>query len=330
MSLSGEPGWLVFVGVLVVLLALDAGLFHRSPRRASLREALAWSVFWVGVGIAFGVGIYVDGGSSTKAAHEAGLCYFTAWLVEKSLSVDNLFVIALIFTYFKVDRAIQHRVLFWGVIGAIATRALVIVCGLGLLARFEWMQLVFAGFLIYSGVRMWREEETFGDFSPDRNLFVRLARRLVPVSEEYHGASFFVRLPDEKRRQVLHATPLFIALLVVETADLVFAVDSIPAVLGVSRDPFVVITSNAFAILGLRAMYFVLAAFLERFHHLQEGVSVILVFVGARMIAEQCGYDWATHLTLLFIATVLVATVGISLWQERGGGQQRHASTDPP
>lgn len=298
--------------VLAVLLALDLGIFHRRAHRIRMREAMGWSAFWIALGTAFGVAVYFERGTT------AGVEYFTGYIVEKSLSVDNLFVIAVIFNYFHVDARYQHRVLFWGIVGAVLLRGAVIFLGVSLLIHFSWMEYVFGGFLVFQGLKMIGEKDDDEEFSTDRNIFVRLARRIFPVADRYHDDRFFVRLDDgEKTRKIVYVTPLLIALLVVETADLLFAVDSIPAVLGITRDFYVVLTSNVFAILGLRALYFVLAEVIDRFHYLKIAVSVILVFVGAKMLTAHTSVSVSTQTSLAVIVSVLATAVLCSTVRER-------------
>ena len=315
-----------------MLLGLDLGVFNRKARVLTMREAAWWSVFWVALGLGFGVGVYLVKGPLRGAE------YFAGYLVEKSLSVDNLFVMAVIFNYFKVDLHHQHRVLFWGIMGALVLRAIVIFAGIEILTRFEWTQYLFGAFLVYTGVKMLQSDDDDDDFSPERNLFVRIARRLVPVTDHYRGTRFFVREPGLDGRVVLHATPLLIVLLVIESADLLFAVDSIPAVLAISTHHFVVLTSNIFAILGLRALYFVLAGVIDRFHYLKVAVCLILVFVGLKMLLDHI-VPLSTPLSLAVIATALALAALLSFVRERRRGTEtdseagvlaEHAGAEPP
>ena len=296
--------------MITLLLGLDLGLFNRRPHKLDLRQATAWSLFWIALGLAFGAAVYL------KRGETEGLDYFAAYLVEKSLSVDNLFVMAVIFNYFKVNPQHQHRVLFWGIVGALALRAAVIFAGIGILTYFTWTEYLFGAFLIYTGIKMLGSDDDDDDFSPETNIFVRIARRIFPVTDHYRNVHFFVREPGPDGRKMLHATPLFIVLLVIESADLLFAVDSIPAVLAISRDPFVVLTSNIFAILGLRSLYFVLASFIDRFHYLKMAVCIILVFVGAKMVGAH-HLHVPTSVTLTVIASVLIMASVLSAARER-------------
>ena len=292
-------GWVAF-GVLVLgLLALDLGLGRRRVEALPLREALAWSALWIAVAILFGVGIYDRSGSARA------LEYFTGYLVELSLSADNVFVFLLLFTYFRVPAPHQHRVLFWGILGALVMRGIFIAVGVTLIARFHAVIYVFGALLVGSGIKMARERET--EVHPERNPVLRLTRRFVPVTKDYVGGRFFT---VEAGRRL--ATPLLVVLLMVETSDLIFAVDSIPAVLAITRDPFVVYTSNIFAILGLRSLYFALAGFLGLFHYLSLGLSAILILVGAKMLLSDVVVV-PTHLSLLAIGLILAIAVVASV-----------------
>ncbi|MFC8835736.1 TerC/Alx family metal homeostasis membrane protein [Streptomyces griseoincarnatus] len=270
--------WIVFVVIVVVSLAID--LFaHRSAHVIDFREAAAWSAGWIGLAIVFGGVVFLVVGT------DAGVEYTTAWLLEKSLSVDNLFVFALIFSYFQVPRAYQHRVLFLGVLGALVFRGLFLAAGVAVVSRFTAVLYVFAAILFWSTYKILKGEEE--SFDPGKSIAVRVLRKVVPVRDEYAGPHFFVK---EAGKRV--ATPLLAVVAAIEAADLVFAVDSVPAVLAVSSDVFIVYTSNAFAILGLRALYFMLAGLLDRFHYLSVGLALILGFIGVKLVLQ------ATHETV--------------------------------
>ncbi|MCW8132000.1 MAG: TerC family protein [Planctomycetota bacterium] len=271
--MDGWWPWVAFNVFVLAMLAVDLGLFHRRSHEVSLREALTWSAVWVALALLFNAGLwrFHPGGTETAMAFLAG------YAIEKSLSVDNLFVILLLFSYFRVPKEYQHRVLFWGILGALAMRAALIVAGVALIQRFHWMFYLFGAILLISGVKLWFEKEKKVD--PSQNPVLRFFRRIMPMTERMHGESFFVR-EDGKRK----ATPLFLSLVMVETTDLIFAVDSVPAIIAVTPDPFIVYTSNAFAILGLRSLYFALAGIMKHFHTLHYGLSAILVFVGGKMI----------------------------------------------
>ncbi|HEU4950541.1 MAG TPA: TerC family protein [Holophagaceae bacterium] len=296
--------WLGFHLLVFVMLALDLGIFNRKAHAPSVREAGAWSLTWILLALAFNVVIFRTEG------HRAGLEFFTAWVLEKSLSVDNLFVFVLLFAAFRVELRHQHRVLYWGVLGALVMRAVMILAGTALLQRFEWMMYVFGAFLVFTGLKMLFGSEAEKD--PADNTLTRLFKRLVPYDPGGGHEHFWVL--REGRR---YATPLLLVLVSVEVTDLIFAVDSIPAVLAVSRDPFIVYTSNIFAILGLRSLYFLLAKMMDRFHHLKTGLAFILAFVGLKMCAE----PWLhvpVGVSLLVILGILVLSVVASLaWPRR-------------
>jgi len=272
--------WIAFATILVVMLAIDLGVVQRRAHAVSLREAATWSALWVGLSLAFGLGVWIILGP-TK-----GLEFYTGYLIEKALSVDNIFVFVLIFSYFRVPQQFQHRVLFWGVLGALAMRGVFIWAGALLLERFDWVLYIFGAFLVYSGVRMAR---TRPEIHPSHNPVLRLVQRVIPITDAYHGARFFVPRGEEgedRGRFAWCATPLLIVLVLVETTDLIFALDSIPAVFAITRDPFIVYTSNMLAVLGLRALYFLLAGVIERFSYLKIGLAAVLVLVGTKMLLE--------------------------------------------
>jgi tellurite resistance protein TerC len=291
--------WGVFFGGVGLLLALDLFVFHRRAHAVSMREAAIWSVVWVGLGLGFGGLVWAWQGPSAAGEYLAG------YLIEKSLSVDNVFVFALLFAAFGVPAAYQHRVLFWGVVGAIVLRAAFIAAGAALLESVHWVIYLFGALLVVTGLKM--ALRSHAQVRPERNPVLRLARRVVPISSEYRGQRFFVR---EAGRLV--ATPLFAVLVAVETTDLVFAVDSIPAIFAVTRDPFLVLTSNVFAILGLRALYFLLAGLMHRFVYLKYGLAAILVFVGGKMLASEV-YPVPIELSLGVIAAAIGVAVIASL-----------------
>lgn len=252
--------WILFNAFVLVLLALDLGIFHRNAHVVGLREAAVWSVVWIALALAFNAGVFYFGGA------QKGVEFLTGYLIEKSLSVDNIFVFVLLFTYFAVPSQYQHRVLFWGILGALLMRGAFIITGAALLEAFHWIIYIFGAVIIVSGIKMLRQGHE--ELHPERNPVVRLVRRLFPVSSEYHGQRFFVRTAGR-----LMLTPLAIVLVMVETTDLIFAVDSIPAIFAITRDPFIVYTSNVFAILGLRALYFLLAGVVQQFVYLKAGLS---------------------------------------------------------
>lgn len=265
--------WVAFLAVVLGLLALDLGVFHRSAHAVSVREAATWTAVWIGLSLCFNLGLYFWAGP------QKAIEFLTGYLIEYSLSVDNIFVFVLLFSYFRVPAAYQHRVLFWGIMGALIMRGAMILLGAALIERFEWIIYVFGAFLVYTGVRMGLTRESEEEIHPEGNPLVRFVRRLVPITREMHGEKFFVRL-DTK----LFATPLLIVLLIVESTDLVFAIDSIPAIFGITTDSFIVFTSNVCAILGLRSLYFLLAGVMDKFHYLKLGLAAILSFVGFKML----------------------------------------------
>ncbi len=292
--------WVIFNAFVLAMLALDLGVFHRKAHTVKMKEALTWSGVWIALALAYYVGIHFWLGP------QKALEFLTGYLIEKSLSVDNLFVFLLLFSYFRVAGEYQHEVLFWGILGALVMRAIFIAVGVTLIQRFEWIVYVFGAVLIYSGLKMAFEQEK--EINPERNPVLRLFRRFMPVTEQYQGKKFFV-IRDGRP----WATPLLVVLIVVETTDLIFAVDSIPAVLAISHDPFIVYTSNVFAILGLRALYFALAGVMNLFHLLHYGLSVILVFVGAKMIASAWDIHLPIGVALAVVAGVLAVSIAASL-----------------
>ena len=294
--------WTAFTLFVLAMLAVDLFVFHREAHEVRPREAAAWSVVWVALALIFGVGMHA------LVGRDAALEYFTGYVIEKALSVDNIFVFVLIFSYFRVPAQYQHRVLFWGVLGALVMRGIMIAAGAYLIARFHWILYVFGAFLVLTGIRMAMHRDEA--LHPEHNPVIRLIRRLMPVSADYAGQKFFTR--DTAGR--LAATPLFVVLALVETTDLIFAVDSIPAIFAVTQDPFIVYSSNVFAILGLRALYFLLADIIQRFHYLKFGLSAVLVFVGAKMLIADF-YKVPVGVSLLVIVGVLaVATAASWLW----------------
>jgi len=270
--------WVAFGALVVLLLVLDLMVFHRRVHTPSLAESAWWSLFWIGIALCFN-GLVWWWGWLAHGNSEAGILFLTGFLVEKSLSMDNLFVFVVIFRFFRIPLKYQYRVLFWGVLGAIVLRLAFVLAGVGLIHKFEWLLWIFGAFLIYTAIKL--ATTTHENVDPENNIVLRLARRLLPVTREDHGERLFAR-----ENGVWHITPLFLVLVVVESTDVLFAVDSVPAIIGITRDAFLVFTSNVFAILGLRALYFLLAGVLDRFRYLHYGLSLVLFFVGAKMIAE--------------------------------------------
>ena len=291
--------WSGFVIFILLMLALDLGVFQRRSHEIKVKESLLLMGFWISLALLFDLGIYVF-----RGPHPA-LEFLTGYLIEESLSVDNIFVFLMIFSYFSVPAYIQRKALVWGILGAIILRAIFILAGLTLIHKFNWLIYVFGGLLIWTGIKMVSTSEK--QLEPEKNPVLKLFRKFVPVTKDYEGDKFFVK---QTGRYV--ATPLFIVLLVIETTDLIFAVDSIPAVFGVTLDPFIVYTSNIFAILGLRALYFALAGMMKRFHYLSCGLSVILVFIGAKMLLSHF-FLIPIHIALGIVVGVLSLSVVISL-----------------
>jgi tellurite resistance protein TerC len=286
--------WILFNLFVLAMLVLDLGVFHRRAHEVRFREALAWSAMWIVLAAAFAALVFFWRGRILA------LEFVTGYVIELSLSVDNLFVFLLIFRYFRVPGEDQHKVLFWGIIGALIMRAVFILLGVSLIRRFHWIVYAFGALLVYSGIRLFGEEGS--EVHPEKNPILRLFRHWFPVTQDYHTGKFFVRQPAR------FATPLLVVLLVVETTDLLFAVDSIPAVLAITLNAFIVYTSNVFAILGLRSMYFALAGMMEIFHYLHYGLSVVLIFVGVKMLISPY-YQIPTVLALAVVAGVLLISV---------------------
>jgi tellurite resistance protein TerC len=299
-------GWIAFNTFLVGMLVLDQLVFRRKARAVSLRESLAWTSIWVSLALIFALGVY------HYLGHVAALQFLTGYLIEESLSVDNLFVFLLIFSYFRVPAEHQRKVLNWGIIGALFFRLTFILAGIALIERFHWLIYLFGAILVISGVRMAFEVEK--KVQPEKNPVLKLVRRFVPLTERYEGGRFFV-----KRAGRIFATPLFVVLVVIETTDIVFAVDSVPAVIAITRDPFIVYTSNAFAIMGLRALYFTLAGLMNLFHLLHYGLAGILVFVGLKMLLADVIHV-PIVLSLGIVGGLLVLSVIASLmWPKKEG-----------
>ncbi|HWV58000.1 MAG TPA: TerC family protein [Longimicrobiales bacterium] len=312
--------WLGFIAFVLAMLALDLGVFHREAHEVSVREAGAWSMLWVALALAFNFGVYRFMG------HEAGLQFLTGYLIEKALSVDNIFVFVLIFSYFNVPPRYQHRVLFFGIIGALVMRGAMIAAGAALIEQYHWIIYVFGAFLVFTGIRMaWKMES---EIQPARNPVLRLVRRLVPVTNRYHGKSFFIRRGVGGRVRRI-ATPLFVVLILVETTDLIFAVDSIPAIFTITTDPYIVFTSNVFAILGLRSLYFLLAGVIHKFHYLKLGLAAVLVFVGAKMLITYFDIHVPVQISLAVVGGLLTLAVVASLVFPQGVGATEPVAHHP-
>lgn len=305
--------WLAFLALVVGLLAFDLGVLHRRPHEIGFKESLLLSAFYIVLGVAFGGFVWLQFGS------DAAVTYWTGFVIEKSLSFDNIFVIAAIFSYFAIPRLYQHRVLVYGILGVIILRGLMIGVGATLIAQFSWILYFFAGFLIVTGVRMLTAKEEAYDVGA--NPLLKFCYRHCRVTKELHGERFFVRLPDpETGRAILFATPLFLALVSVEMADAIFAVDSIPAIFTITTDPYIVFTSNLFAILGLRALFFALSALLARFIYLKYALSIVLIFIGGKiLVADLLGLAHMDPLwSLLITLAILSAAIVASLWRTAG------------
>ncbi len=307
--------WIGFNLFVLAMLALDLGVFHRKAHDVSIKEASIWSVAWVALALTFNVGLYFWRGG------EVALQFLTGYLIEKSLSVDNIFVFVLLFAFFAVPNAYQHRVLFYGIIGALIMRGIMIAAGAALIKQFHWIIYVFGAFLIVTGIRMAQHRNE--EMHPEQNPLIRLVRRVIPVTGEYHGERFFVRQAGK-----LVATPLFLALVLVEFTDLLFAVDSIPAIFAVTTDPFIVYTSNVFAILGLRSLYFVLRGVVDRFVYLKLSLAAVLTFVGVKMVLTDI-YKVPVALSLVIIATILAIGIVASLLHTRQVAGSVQADPDP-
>jgi len=292
--------WWISFGVLILaLLVLDIGVFNRRAHEIRLKEALLWSAFWIILALIFNIVVYFLKGQASAVQ------FFTAYLVEKSLSMDNLFVFLMIFTFFQVPHKYQHKVLFWGILGALVLRFVFILAGIALITKFHWTMYVFGAILVYSGFKMIKEKDK--EIHPEKNPVIKLFRKIMPVTKTFFEGKFFV-----KQEARWHATPLFIVLLIIETSDVVFAVDSIPAVLAISQDSFIVFTSNIMAILGLRALYFALAGVMKIFRYLHYGLAIILIFVGLKMSFAEF-YKISIYVSLLVIFLVLSASIIASM-----------------
>lgn len=305
--------WLVFLGAVLVFLALDLGVFHRKPRAVDFGEALMWTTIWFSMAMAFAfwlAPVMIEQWQPSSRTE-----FITGYVVELSLSMDNVFVIALIFTYFRVPLEYQHRVLFWGILGALVMRAVMILSGAELIERFDWILYVFGVFLLFTGTKMLFAGNE--EVEPEKNIVIRLARKIYPVTTEYDGHHFFTRLSGRRA-----LTPLALCLIMVETTDLIFAVDSIPAIFGITTDAFIVFTSNVFAILGLRSLYFVLVGLLRHFRYLKYGMALVLVFIGFKMLVVLwAGPDWLHHDAVLgIIGAILGLSIVASVLAPAGTG----------
>lgn len=297
--------WISFILIVLVLLAVDLGLFHRKSHQVGFREALSWTGVWVLLSCVFG------GWVSQNMGNAKAIEFFTGYLIELSLSADNVFVFALLFNFFAVPPTYQHKVLFWGILSALVLRLIMILLGATLIANFAWIIYIFAAFLIFTSLKMLfgKDEE----MHPEANPIIRWFKRIIPTTHDYHGDRFFVKIDG-----VRLATPLLVVLFCVEISDVIFAVDSIPAIFAVTTDPFIVFTSNVCAILGLRSLYFVLAGVMDRFIYLKAGLALVLGFVGIKMLLAHTAYKIDSIVSLVVVAVILASAIGASLWRTRG------------
>lgn len=292
--------WGLFNVFIIAMLIVDLMVFNREAHKISVKESLVWTAIWITLACIFGVGVYWFMGGPTA------LNYYTGYLIEKSLSVDNIFVFLLVFQYFSVPAKLQHKVLFWGIFGALIFRALFIFGGVALLQNFHWIIYVFGAFLVFSGIKLALEKDK--EVHPERNPVIKFVRKLIPITKSFHSDDFFI-----KKAGKIVATPMFIVLIVIETTDIIFALDSIPAILAITQDEFIVYSSNAFAILGLRALYFALSAVMDKFHHLHYGLALVLIFVGIKMLISEF-YHIPTLWALGFIVVTLTMSILASIW----------------
>ncbi|MBK7872814.1 MAG: TerC family protein [Saprospiraceae bacterium] len=321
--------WIAFLVLVFFLLALDLGVFHKNPHSVSTKEAMGWTILWVSLAFSFSIVVYFAyergwvANPESLDGKEAVLEYITGYLIEQSLSMDNIFVIAVIFAYFQIPKAYQHRVLFWGILGALVFRGIMIGIGVVLIQKFEIIIYFFGVLLLYSAYKMLRHGDT--EIEPNKNPVIRLFRRFMPVTGSFKGNRFFV-----KRGRLIAATPLFIALIVVETTDVMFAIDSIPAIFGVTRDPFIVFTSNIFAIMGLRSLYFVLAAVLDKFQYLKYSLVFILAFVGVKMLISHYVHipSWVSLSVIVVSLTVGIAASWSSFKENRAIEKEKKSTDD--
>lgn len=292
--------WIAFIVFIVIMLALDLLVFHKQNSEVRVKEALVWSAFWIALALIFNAGIYYF------YDHTKAMEFFTAYLLEKSLSVDNLFVFIMIFGFFKIKPEYQHRILFWGIFGALIMRAVFIFAGIALVSQFGWVMYIFGIFLIYTGIHILVDKKETEDFDPNKNIVIRLFRKIMPVTDDMTNHVFFVR-----KNKILYATPFFIVLLFIEASDLIFAVDSIPAVLSVSKDTFIVFTSNIFAILGLRSLYFALSGVMQYFYYLKYALSAILSFIGIKMCVNELSDEFGYSLHISNFASLGVILISL-------------------
>lgn len=294
--------WIGFHVFIFFMLALDLGVFHKKIHKVPVKEAVVWTIVWISLALLFSLSIPLLIYPDPDIGKTKALEFLTGYVIEYSLSVDNIFVFILIFSYFKVDDRYQHKVLFWGILGALIMRASFIFAGVALINRFHWIVIIFGGFLVFTGIRMLFQTEVPAD--PDKNPIVRFFRKILPVTSVYHNDRLFI-----KQNHRLHATPLFLVLVIIESSDLIFAVDSIPAILAISKDTFIVYTSNIFAILGLRSLYFAIAGIMGYFRYLKTGLAFVLTFVGSKMLLAFFKFEIPIVLSLIVIISILVISI---------------------
>lgn len=296
--------WIGFIIFIFIMLALDLFVFHKKDTVVRVKEALLWSAFWIALALVFNIGIYIF------YDHTKAMEFFTAYVLEKSLSVDNLFVFIMIFGFFNIKPEYQHRILFWGILGALVMRAVFIFAGVALIERFAWIMYVFGAFLIYTGIHMLFEKKETEEFDPNKKFIIRVFRKMMRVTDDMTVPHFFV-----KKNNLLYATPFFVTLLFIEASDLIFAVDSIPAVLSVSKDTFIVFTSNIFAILGLRSLYFALSGVMDYFHYLKYALAGILTFIGIKMCVNELAAElnYSFHISNFVSLGIIIASLAISI-----------------
>jgi tellurite resistance protein TerC len=295
--------WIGFHVFVFVMLALDLGVFHKHTHKIPVKEAIIWSCVWIALALLFDLFIYLD----KDFGHIKALEFLTGYVIEYSLSVDNIFVFILIFSYFTVNNQYQHKILFWGILGALIMRGVFIFTGVALINRFHWIVIIFGGFLVYTGIRMLFQKET--EVDPEKNAVVRFFRRFLPVTKSLHGDKLFIT-----QNRKLYATPLFLVLLIIESSDLIFAVDSIPAILAISKSTFIVYTSNIFAILGLRSLYFAIAGIIGYFRFLKVGLAFVLTFVGLKMLASFFHFEIHIVISLGIIVSILLVSILASVF----------------
>jgi tellurite resistance protein TerC len=295
--------WIGFHVFVFIMLALDLGVFHRHTHKVHVKEAVIWSCVWISLALVFDLFIYLDKDFGPVKALE----FLTGYVIEYSLSVDNIFVFILIFSYFAVNEQYQHKILFWGILGALIMRGIFIFTGVVLINRFHWVVIIFGGFLVFTGIRMLFQKETVVD--PEKNILIKFFRKILPVTKTLHGDKLLIT-----RSGKLYATPLFLVLIIIETSDLIFAVDSIPAVLAISKDIFIVYTSNIFAILGLRSLYFAIAGIMGYFRFLKVGIAFVLTFVGIKMLSSYIRFEIPIVISLVIIISILIASILASVF----------------